>query len=89
MNKGELTGKVAQSVEKSRRNTRRLYVVPEAQVVERLARDVCVRLAQAGDVSFNDPDVITGLADFLNLMARILAKQLNEGRCEFLDANGE
>ena len=49
------------------------YVAPPADVLEDFAHQVCQRL---GD-EFADPEIERGFADFLIVMSRILANNLN------------
>lgn len=49
------------------------YVAPPADVLEDFAHQVCQRLGG----EFADPEVERGFADFMILISRILAKNLN------------
>jgi len=53
------------------------YIPPASTVVNQLARDTCKQLAERGSSGFDEPEVIQGLADFLNFAAELTAKLLN------------
>lgn len=62
------------------------YVSPASKVFEQLARDACQRLyVEGGDATFNSPEVIRGLANYLAYIAELTAKYLNKGHRELLD----
>ncbi len=56
------------------------YVPPAPEVIDQVARDVCRKLA-ISDPSFDQPDVVYGLASFLSAVAKIHARHLNMLRC--------
>jgi hypothetical protein len=60
------------------------YVPLKPTVIDQFAQDACNHLAEH-DVSFADPEVVSGLAAFLNTIAEIVAKRLNEGHSDLLD----
>jgi hypothetical protein len=62
-----------------------IHQPPAREIIAQFARDACQKLSQQGDPSFEDPDVAMGLADFLNLIANILAKNLNETEDNLID----
>jgi hypothetical protein len=60
-------------------NKRRvIYVPPSKNCIKSFARDVCSRLADDRDPGLNDPEIVNGLADFLEVIARIEAKRLSD-----------
>ncbi len=51
---------------------------PKAEAIRAFARIVCETLAdRRNDRTFTQPNVIRGLAEFLEIAARVQAKQLN------------
>jgi hypothetical protein len=57
------------------------YVPPKSKVVRAFAREVCEELARRTDDNiYIQPHVISGLAGFLELAARVQARRLNEGQ---------
>ena len=61
------------------------YIPPAAAVFDKLAREACRVLAEQNEYAFNDPEVMQGLADYLQLVAELTAKYLNKGHYELLD----
>ncbi len=59
------------------RAKRIVYYPPSRQAVQEFARKVCERLGER-DASFLAPEVVSGLAKFIELAAKITAKHLNE-----------
>lgn len=56
------------------------YTPPADHAVDRLVQEASRRLAtMSGDMRYLDPDVIWGLSEFIKLIGRIKARQLNEG----------
>lgn len=64
-----------------------IYVPPDPHKVDQLAQDACMQLAESEPV-YADPNVIGGLAAFLNVVAVIIAKGLNKGSDELLKSDG-
>lgn len=62
-----------------------IYEPPPREFIEQFSRDVCEALAQQGDASFENPEVVAGLADFLYLLATIIARKLNDAPPDFVD----
>jgi hypothetical protein len=59
---------------------RTIYVPPDRDTIYAMAKDVCARMAEeSGDPSYNDPETITGLADFIGIVAKMKANALNRG----------
>lgn len=54
------------------------YVAPEPKSVDQFARDVCDRLTQAGVLPGDDSEVANGFSAFLNLVAQVKARNLNQ-----------
>jgi hypothetical protein len=65
------------------------YYPPDAKTIKEYARQVCQELGLKGNADYVRPDVINGLADYLNFSAELIAKLLNEGHDELLDTTGE
>lgn len=65
------------------------YYPPDAKTIKEYARQVCQELGLKGNANFLHPDVINGLADYLNFSAELIAKLLNEGHDELLDTSNE
>jgi hypothetical protein len=61
---------------------RKIYHPPPLKVLYEYAQKVCQRLAEQGDRSYLKPEIITGLAMFLQVAARIEAHYLNYGEGE-------
>lgn len=61
------------------------YYSPSNKIISQYARDVCQQLAERGEPEFNNPDVIDGFAAFLNVIAQVGSKYLNDGH-ELLDS---
>ncbi|MEL7233776.1 MAG: hypothetical protein AAFV33_18560 [Chloroflexota bacterium] len=53
------------------------YVAPDVRKLRQYAREVCDDLAEKGDESLNDRDVVNGLTEFMRIAGRIQAKYLN------------
>lgn len=53
------------------------YIPPSPIVVDKYVNDVTMRLQEQGHRGCDDPDVIQGLASFLNMVALVTAKNLN------------
>lgn len=67
------------------KHTKRVIYIPlKPSIVDRFAQDACKHLA-VHDPMIADPEVISGFAAFLNLLAEIVAKRLNEGHDDLLD----
>lgn len=69
-------------------DTRVTYVPLKPIVIDQFAQDACKHLAEH-DPTFGDPEVVSGLAAFLNTIAEIVAKRLNEGHSDLLDTDNE
>lgn len=54
-----------------------IYDSPSHDVVYEYATKLCHELAEHGDESYKDVEVIRGLAEFLHLSGSIQAKHLN------------
>lgn len=65
------------------------YYPPDAKTIKQFARQVCQELGLQGNTAYTHPDVINGLADYLNFSAEVIAKLLNEGHDELLDTKKE
>ena len=52
------------------------YLPPESALLGRLAEQTCATLEQRHGASFNDPEVVTGLTEFLSTVAQLTAKVL-------------
>lgn len=61
-----------------------LYTPPDPALVNTFAREVCTHLALQGNPAFAHPDVIHGLADYLNFTADLIARRINEGHHDFI-----
>jgi hypothetical protein len=57
---------------------RTVYHPPSRKATDELAQKVCERLGKERDASYNTPEVILGLAKFLELAAGIWAKHLTK-----------
>lgn len=54
------------------------YVPPKPEVIQAFARQVCETLAaEKNDPTYLQYEIMYGLAQFLELVARVLAKHLN------------
>jgi len=65
-----------------------VYCPPSWETIQRYAREVGQALARSGDPTFADPEVSRGLANFIQVIASIRAKQLN-GELGKVDKDGE
>jgi len=54
-----------------------IYLPPDDDQVDAFSHEVCRRLAQEVDASYEDRAVVMGLSQFLKLVGRIQADQLN------------
>jgi hypothetical protein len=63
-----------------------VYYPPSEQLINRFAREVCTQLAQNGNDVYIKPEVVSGFAQFLNVIAQITAKCLNEDHTDLLDS---
>lgn len=61
------------------------YVPPDSKLIQQFAREACLQLTQKGNPAFSNPEVISGLANYLNFTAQLIAKYLNGGHHELLD----
>jgi len=61
------------------------YIPPSSKAVEKFAHDVCAKLVEQGHSAFAKPEIASGFADYLNLIARLTAKYLNAGHNELLE----
>ena len=63
-----------------------VYVGPDKEVIRRYSEDVCKHLAElSGNNSYLEPDVVGGLAEYLDFLAGLTAKNVNRGCYELLD----
>lgn len=62
-----------------------VYVAPDANLIERFSREVCLHLGEHGDAGYNRPEVISGLSEYLKFASQLIAKCVNEGHYELLD----
>lgn len=53
------------------------FLPPSATDIEHLARRICQHFADTCDPSFNDPEVVSGLAEFMQIAACIQSHHLN------------
>lgn len=57
-----------------------LYLAPSAEIIRQYALDACRTLSRTTDKQFADPDVIQGLASFLQIIVRMGTETLNGQR---------
>lgn len=63
-----------------------IYTPPADDAVDRLVEEASARLAvMSGDTRYLDPDVMWGLSEFIKLIGRIKARQLNEAQASAFD----
>ena len=67
----------------------KVYVPPEAKLIDEFAQRVYSCFVEEGHLPTNDPRVAAEFADFLNFVAYLVAKQLNQGQYDVLDGNGD
>lgn len=54
-----------------------IYQPPAPTLIDRFASIVCNAMAENGDVSIADPDVVSGFSNFMKLIAKVRSKELN------------
>jgi hypothetical protein len=59
------------------------YVPPDPQVIRAYAYGVCAELKDRNP-AYADPEIVSGLAAFLDFIAQTTAKYLNQGHKEYL-----
>lgn len=56
-----------------------IYIPPDTDITEKVAIKTCKAVAkQKNDQSYRDYEVMMGMAEFLNIVAEIKAKQANK-----------
>jgi len=66
-------------------NRKITYHPPDSQILEQFARDVCRELAKDCEGDRLDPEVISGFSNFMKLVARMRAKELNGQTRDLID----
>lgn len=64
------------------------YCPPSAKTIDKYVSTVCQKLAEKLDGAYNSPEMRRELAGFLNVVAAIYAKHLNETSKSSLDKDG-